>query len=114
MRLTLRLGRTVAHENGESVIDPKSRFFVPSSRRQAQGVPRTRSVQWSEKSNAGASSRGQRGFLAIREARASQSKLSLLIIDVDEFNTVNNRFGHPAGDRVLRKIADLLRVTIRE
>jgi diguanylate cyclase (GGDEF)-like protein len=50
----------------------------------------------------------------IRETQEQHIALSLLIVDVDEFNTVNNRFGHPAGDRVLRRIAEVLRATIRE
>lgn len=32
----------------------------------------------------------------------------LLMIDVDHFKSVNDRFGHPVGDEVIRRIADTL------
>ena len=35
----------------------------------------------------------------------------LMVIDVDGFKAVNDRFGHLHGDRVLRQIADILRST---
>jgi diguanylate cyclase (GGDEF)-like protein len=35
--------------------------------------------------------------------------LSLCMIDVDDFKRVNDRFGHPAGDRVLAEVAGRLR-----
>jgi diguanylate cyclase (GGDEF)-like protein len=40
--------------------------------------------------------------------------LSLLIIDLNLFKQVNDRFGHPAGDEVLRNVAVLLKSCCRE
>ncbi len=39
--------------------------------------------------------------------------LTLLMIDIDDFKKVNDRFGHLAGDMVLIKIASLLREEVR-
>ena len=40
--------------------------------------------------------------------------LSLLIIDLDFLKTVNDRFGHPAGDTVIRNVAETIQGTCRD
>ena len=40
--------------------------------------------------------------------------MCLLMMDVDDFKNINDVFGHITGDRVLRSIADILRVSVRE
>ena len=42
-------------------------------------------------------------------AQADGSPLTLCFIDVDDFKKINDRFGHPVGDRVLSQIAGRLR-----
>jgi two-component system cell cycle response regulator len=42
-----------------------------------------------------------------------QSAFSALMIDVDHFKSINDQHGHPAGDGVLREMAQVLRETLR-
>jgi diguanylate cyclase (GGDEF)-like protein len=46
-----------------------------------------------------------------RTMRAEQP-LSLMVIDLDFFKSLNDAQGHPSGDRCLRKVADALRSTM--
>jgi diguanylate cyclase len=40
--------------------------------------------------------------------------LTLLVWDVDDFKSINDRFGHQAGDKALRVIAQSLKARLRE
>lgn len=51
---------------------------------------------------------------AVAAARASGRRLSLVILDVDRFRSVNEQHGHPVGDAALRGIAARLRASVRE
>jgi diguanylate cyclase (GGDEF)-like protein len=44
----------------------------------------------------------------VSRARRHSHELSLLFIDVDHFKFYNDKHGHPAGDRLLRRIAEVL------
>lgn len=40
--------------------------------------------------------------------------VSILLLDADHFKSINDNFGHPAGDECLKKMAALIRANIRE
>lgn len=42
-----------------------------------------------------------------RAARQAEC-VSLLLADIDHFKSINDRYGHPAGDRCLRRVAEAL------
>lgn len=43
----------------------------------------------------------------VRASRAGQS-LSLVLFDLDDFKNINDTYGHPCGDTVLRSVGELL------
>lgn len=47
-----------------------------------------------------------------RAARSGQ-ELSLIALDVDQFKTINDTFGHLAGDAVIQEVGELLRAVAR-
>lgn len=51
--------------------------------------------------------------LEVARARRYGTSLAVFIIDVDHFKSINDRFGHPVGDRALIEIAARLRHTAR-
>jgi diguanylate cyclase (GGDEF)-like protein len=52
--------------------------------------------------------------LEIAKSRRSGSELTLVIADIDNFKPLNDRFGHAAGDEVLRQLAQRLKGGLRE
>jgi len=46
-------------------------------------------------------------------ARDAGRPMSLAMLDLDHFKSVNDRFGHPAGDEVLIRMAKILRLRMR-
>ncbi|HYJ20474.1 MAG TPA: diguanylate cyclase [Solirubrobacterales bacterium] len=52
--------------------------------------------------------------LAMARARREDTTGAVLMLDLDHFKRVNDSYGHPAGDRTIEEIADVLRRRTRE
>ena len=59
--------------------------------------------------------RGIQGHLsaALRHARRDAGHLTVALLDLDHFKSINDRWGHPVGDAALRLLADTIRGTVR-
>ena len=44
----------------------------------------------------------------------TQQSMGLIIIDIDRFKNINDIYGHPTGDSVLRELAQILRAGTRD
>ncbi len=49
----------------------------------------------------------------LERARRYRLVVSVVIIDVDHFKLINDTYGHPTGDLVLRQVADVLKANTR-
>lgn len=92
---------------------------------EARVETRTRELQWANQrlqelasidSLTGACNR--RHFLELAQVEISRAKrrgqaLSVIMLDIDYFKTINDRFGHEAGDQVLAALAATVLGTLR-
>jgi diguanylate cyclase (GGDEF)-like protein len=56
---------------------------------------------------------GRRVEEAVDAAEAGGTPVALFYVDVDRFKSVNDAFGHAAGDELLKQVADRLASTVR-
>lgn len=61
----------------------------------------------------------RRGFLIVAQelfylAQRKKENMALFMIDIDHFKRINDRYGHPKGDIVLKGVAKFLKTTVRK
>lgn len=52
--------------------------------------------------------------LELKLAARSNASFTLTMIDIDHFKQVNDRYGHPMGDKVLKTVSQIIRQLVRE
>lgn len=53
-------------------------------------------------------------FQEVVRTQRYDTDLSMIMFDIDDFKQFNDRYGHPCGDRILIRVAELLRDIFRE
>lgn len=112
------MGRAMAHAEHERLTLVQVTDVTPTVRRET--LLRTRVDQMHHMARVdpltGIGNRREFSETLDTEVRASLrtgEPLGLLMIDIDHFKNYNDHYGHPAGDRCLRDVADLLRKVVR-
>lgn len=102
------LGQMAQHELASSEVNIAQSELISKlgeSRRQAMFDPLTR--LWNR--------RGGMNLLsaAIQEATKFDHTLGVCLADIDFFKKINDQYGHPVGDQVLRKVATTIVAAVR-
>ncbi len=50
----------------------------------------------------------------LESSRRHGTPVSLIMFDIDHFKPINDNYGHPIGDQVLRHVADILKKSLRK
>ncbi|MBK8170244.1 MAG: GGDEF domain-containing protein [Sandaracinaceae bacterium] len=56
----------------------------------------------------------EQGEAVVQNATRSGRSCAAVMIDIDRFKSINDRFGHAAGDEVIKSLATVLKDTVRD
>lgn len=104
--LMLQVGMKVHASNAEALrLRERNAELILELERQAThdaltGVPNRRQIL-------------HQATLLIQRALAARRPLAVMILDIDRFKPINDRWGHLSGDEVLRAVADACRAGLR-
>jgi two-component system cell cycle response regulator len=111
-----RVQKAVLHDGDTVQFGPRVRFRYSTVDARQESV--LRSLYQSSKVDAltGACNRKhfeERLEVELGSAQRRHATLSLLMVDLDHFKLVNDRYGHPAGDAVLQHVSSLVKQRLR-
>lgn len=119
-RLLLSAGRQGTEFDGESwaLIEEVLAFAAEAEQRitlQQSRIHQLESLSMTDELTGLANLRGLKRFLkrAIANARRYEEYGVIGYIDLDGFKEINDEFGHAAGDKILRHVANILKSKIR-
>jgi diguanylate cyclase (GGDEF)-like protein len=56
----------------------------------------------------------ERAEIELSRLKRNEKQAAVLIVDIDFFKKVNDQYGHPAGDEVLKVVANILKDNVRQ
>src|SRR5262249_38537771 len=92
---------------GIRILDLQTQLLVAKEELKNQAMRDSLTGLWNRRSILGMLDNEQ-----ARSKRQGQS-MAVLMMDIDHFKSINDRFGHQSGDEVLREVAKRLQLNVR-
>jgi len=89
------------------------RAVQTTNERMAQAQALLEAAAWQDELTGVANRRHLMQWSAAELTKQQQQAMGVLLLDIDHFKSVNDRYGHAAGDEALRVVARVLRHSIR-